>query len=109
MSIDINAAIAMRRQEVFEQLDAANPSVEPIIEAMENELEYVFNNFFDNFDMYFMDNGVAVGSYEGLSEADEQFVFEWQDEFMKRAIRRWQETLADRAIETAVPNKAGEE
>lgn len=103
MSYDINAEIGIRKGEVMDQLNAANPSVEPLVEAIEDELEAVFETFFDNFDEMFLDNGVAVNTYEGLSEADEDTIMEWQSEFLNKAIRQWQHKLAARVIETTGP------
>ena len=96
MSIDINAEIAAQRHRVFEQLNEANPDVDTMVEAIENELEYVFDNFFDMFDEYFTDNGIAVNSYEGLREEDEPFVMEWQEEHLNKAIARWHKEMAAR-------------
>lgn len=96
MSIDLNAELAMRRQEVFDQLNTANPSVEPLVEAIENELEFVFDDLYDRFDELFHDNGIALDSYDELTERDEPFIYEWQSEFLNRAMKRLQERLAER-------------
>ena len=96
MSFDINAEIAIRRQDVLDQLNDANPSVEPLVEAIENELEFTFDTMFDSFDEMFLDNGIAVGTYDGLSEADEETIIEWQNDMLNKAIHRWQRRLASR-------------
>ena len=98
MSVDPTAMIAERRQEVFDQLNAANPDVSGMVEAIENELEFVFSDFFDRFDEYFHDNGIALNSYEGMMEEDESFINDWQSEFLNKAIRHWHHKLAARAL-----------
>ena len=103
MSYDINAEIAIRKAEVVRQLDEANPSVEPLVEAIEDELEFVFEQFFYTFDELFLDNGIATGTYEGLTEADVDVIEAWQSSFLNKAIRRWHEKLASRVIETTEP------
>ena len=100
MSTYINAEIAMRRHDVIDQLNEANPSVEPLVEAIENELEYVFDNFYDSFDEMFHDNGIALHSYDDLTDRDEDTVLEWQSEFLDRAIQRWTQKLAARVMAT---------
>lgn len=85
-----------RAEEVYEQLNEANPSIEPLVEALENELEFVFEDFYDRFDELFLDNGIAVNTYEGLTDEDENYVMDWQSEILNQAITRLHKRLADR-------------
>ena len=104
MTIDINAEIAIRRQEVMDQLNDANPNcTEQMVEIFEDEISMMVDTMTDNFDEIFHDTAIALNTYSDLSEADEETVFEWQQEMMNRMIRRWQQKVALREIDTATP------
>jgi len=77
--------------DLYDELDAANPSVDTLVEAMENEMEFVYENFAQNFDELFLDNGIAVHTYNDIHEYTDdvnEIIALWQNDMLKRAWLR---------------------
>jgi hypothetical protein len=77
--------------DLYDELEAANPDVNTLVEAMENEMEYVYEGFAKDFDEYFLDNGIAVNTYNDITEYTDDvnnLIALWQNDMLKKAWLR---------------------
>lgn len=77
--------------DLYDELEAANPDVSTLVEAMENEMEYVYEGFAQDFDELFLDNGIAVNTYNDIPEYTDDvnnLISLWQNDMLKKAWLR---------------------
>jgi hypothetical protein len=77
--------------DLYDELEAANPDVNTLVEAMENEMEYVYEGFAKDFDELFLDNGIAVNTYNDITEYTDDvnnLIALWQNDMLKKAWLR---------------------
>lgn len=84
--------------DLYDELDAANPDINTLVEAIEEEMEYVYEGFAQDFDELFLDNGIAVHTYNDITEYTDDvnhLIALWQNDMLKKAWLR----LCEKTIE----------
>lgn len=77
--------------DLYDELEAANPTIEPLVESLEDEIEFVYEDFAQRFDELFLDNGIAVMTYDGITDYTDDvntMIALWQNDKLKAAWLR---------------------